>query len=180
LAQREKSGNNYLQEFPGEHYKLIAGICKVLQPKTAIEIGTYLGHASLVMKSFIPLEGQVVTFDIFPWNYFDSSCLQKSDFEDGRLTQLCVDLTDWNQAEKHKDIIEAADFIFIDALKDGVQEKKFIENFSKLRLKDSCILMFDDIRLWNMLAIWRNLNRPKMDLTSFGHWSGTGLVHWNG
>jgi hypothetical protein len=36
--------------------------------------------------------------------------------------------------------------------------------------------MFDDTRLWSMLRFWRQLPYPKMDLTSFGHWSGTGLV----
>jgi hypothetical protein len=40
--------------------------------------------------------------------------------------------------------------------------------------------MFDDTRVLNMIEIWRRLNRPKLDLTSFGHWSGTGLVDWNG
>jgi hypothetical protein len=30
-----------------------------------------------------------------------------------------------------------------------------------------------------MLDIWYNLDKPKLDLTSFGHWSGTGLVEWN-
>ncbi len=38
--------------------------------------------------------------------------------------------------------------------------------------------MFDDIRVWNMLEIWRGIRRPKLDLTSFGHWSGTGLVDY--
>lgn len=38
--------------------------------------------------------------------------------------------------------------------------------------------LFDDIRVWNMLAIWRGIRRPKLDLTSFGHWSGTGLVDY--
>jgi hypothetical protein len=40
--------------------------------------------------------------------------------------------------------------------------------------------MFDGIRVLNMIGIWRRLARPKMDLTSFGHWSGTGLADWNG
>ena len=38
--------------------------------------------------------------------------------------------------------------------------------------------VFDDIRQWTMLAIWRAVQRPKLDLTSFGHWSGTGLIDW--
>jgi hypothetical protein len=39
-------------------------------------------------------------------------------------------------------------------------------------------LVFDDIRIWNMLRIWREIVRPKLDLTSFGHWTGTGIVDW--
>jgi hypothetical protein len=33
--------------------------------------------------------------------------------------------------------------------------------------------------LWNMLDIWYHLDKPKLDMTSFGHWSGTGLVQWS-
>jgi hypothetical protein len=29
-----------------------------------------------------------------------------------------------------------------------------------------------------MLGVWRGIARPKLDLTSFGHGSGTGLVRW--
>jgi hypothetical protein len=36
--------------------------------------------------------------------------------------------------------------------------------------------MFDDTRLPSMLKFWRELDYPKLDFTSFGHWSGTGLV----
>lgn len=35
-----------------------------------------------------------------------------------------------------------------------------------------------DIRLWNMPAFWRDVPLPKLDLTSFGHWSGTGVGQW--
>jgi len=42
------------------------------------------------------------------------------------------------------------------------------------------LVVFDDIRQWNMLKIWRDITRPKIDLTSFGHWTGTGIIDWNG
>jgi len=32
----------------------------------------------------------------------------------------------------------------------------------------------------NMVGIWRRVTRPKFDITSFGHWSGSGLIDWNG
>jgi hypothetical protein len=39
---------------------------------------------------------------------------------------------------------------------------------------------FGDIRVLDMIENWRRLNRPKLGVTSFGHWSGTGLLDWNG
>ena len=31
-----------------------------------------------------------------------------------------------------------------------------------------------------MLRTWRGIERPKFDATSFGHFTGTGLVDWSG
>ncbi|WP_164546837.1 MULTISPECIES: hypothetical protein [unclassified Variovorax] len=42
------------------------------------------------------------------------------------------------------------------------------------------MIVFDDIRVMHMVDTWRRIARPKMDLSSFGHWSGTGLIDWNG
>jgi predicted O-methyltransferase YrrM len=108
----------------------------------------------------------------------DGTVLTDADFSDGRLVQVIDDLQKPEIVEKHRETLENADFIFIDAAKDGVMEQRFIDNLKPLRFKNAPIVMFDDIRVWNMLAIWRQLDRPKLDLTSFGHWSGTGLVDW--
>jgi predicted O-methyltransferase YrrM len=180
LEKREKEGFKYIQIYPGEHYKLLAGFMLVLRPKIVIEIGTYLGQAALTIKKYLPPDGRIYTFDIIKWQNFEATCLTNEDFDDGKLVQYNDDLTQLDNINKHKEIIENADFIFIDALKDGAQEIKFLNHFEKLNLKSDCILMFDDIRVWNMLKIWRDIKRPKLDITSFGHWSGTGLVHWNG
>jgi hypothetical protein len=53
-----------------------------------------------------------------------------------------------------------------------------MEQFYKIGIKDNAILIFDDIRVWNMLEFWREIRMPKLDLTSFGHFSGTGVVQW--
>ncbi|WP_341884141.1 hypothetical protein [Synechococcus sp. UW140] len=37
-------------------------------------------------------------------------------------------------------------------------------------------LLLDDIHLLPMVECWRSISSPKLDLTSFGHWSGTGIV----
>ena len=38
--------------------------------------------------------------------------------------------------------------------------------------------MFDDIKVWNMTKMWNDIFKPKIDLTSFGLWSGKGLIEW--
>lgn len=66
----------------------------------------------------------------------------------------------------------------MDGPKDGFFEKSLLQNFERFGLKRSCLVIFDDIRYWTMLKFWREIERPKLDLTSFGHFAGTGLVLW--
>jgi hypothetical protein len=56
-------------------------------------------------------------------------------------------------------------------------ERVFFEQMCALPRRNRVVLFFDDIRVPNMIAIWRSITRPKLDLTSFGHWSGTGLTY---
>jgi predicted O-methyltransferase YrrM len=177
VSSRIKKGNNYIDIYPGEHYKLLASIVKNRQPGIIVELGTHLGYSALCMKNFLPDNGTIHTFDIISWNQFDETILKESDF-DGKLIQHTDDLTKQEDVLRHKILLEEADIIFMDALKDGKQEYLFLDNFSRLQFKKGCLFIFDDIRLWNMLDIWYNIEKPKLDMTSFGHWSGTGLVEW--
>lgn len=178
VSSRIKAGTNYIDIYPGEHYKLLAAIVENLQPKVVIELGTHLGYSSLCMKKYLPADGTIYTFDIIPWYGFADTILTVKDL-DKNLVQFTDDLTRKEDVLKHQSLLEQADIIFMDALKDGKQEYLFLEHFSKIGFKKKCLFIFDDIRLWNMLDIWYNMDRPKLDLTSFGHWSGTGLVEWN-
>jgi predicted O-methyltransferase YrrM len=177
IGGRIKSGTNYIDIYPGEHYKLLASIIKANKPTTVVEVGTHLGYSALCMKKFMPANGTVYTFDVIPWHKFEDTILVENDFDTG-LIQCTDDLTKWDDVLKHKSVLENADIVFLDALKDGKQEYLFLENFARLQFKNNCLFIFDDIRLWNMLEIWYNLDKPKLDMTSFGHWSGTGLVQW--
>jgi hypothetical protein len=46
----------------------------------------------------------------------------------------------------------------------------------KLKPKNNKILIIDDIKFINMIDLWINIESPKIDISSFGHWSGTGIV----
>lgn len=169
----------YPDVWPGEHYRLLAGIVQVLKPQNVVEIGTGSGLSALSLKKCLPVGGKVTTFDLIPWTMFPGSVLREGDFfgPDG-LVQHCADLRDPRQMENYRDVVQRADLLFIDAAKDGRMESVLMENLVGIGLPRCPILVFDDTRLWNMLAFWRGLSLPKLDLTSFGHWSGTGLAEW--
>lgn len=169
--------NPYVNCWPGENYRLLAGFVKVLQPRRIIEIGTEKGLGTLAMQEVLPPGGKILTFDIFPWSAKESVITQ-ADIDGGSVVPLQDDLSRPEVAARYAKELREADFFFIDAAKDGVQERVFLENFRAVGLKKGAILFFDDIRLWNMLAIWREIRSPKLDLTGLGHWSGSGIVLW--
>jgi predicted O-methyltransferase YrrM len=171
-------GTRYPDIWPGEHYKLLAGVVRTIRPKLVIEVGTATGASALALRKYLPEQGKVVTFDIVPWTQYPGACLQQSDFSDGRLEQRIDDISNWEAFVRNQDLIEAADLIFLDAAKDGVQEQRFLDHFSAINFRSAPVIICDDIRVWNMLKIWRDIQKPKLDMTSFGHWSGTGFIHW--
>jgi len=65
--------------------------------------------------------------------------------------------------------------IFVDGPKDGRFEPAFLELLVRTGRKTRALLVLDDIRLWNMLRVWAELPLTKLDMTSFGQWSGTGI-----
>lgn len=178
IGSRLKSPPFYPDIWPGEHYKLLAGLTLLIKPKLVIEVGTGGGLAVLAIKKYLTPDAKIITFDLIDWKSNPQTYLKNEDFADGRLIQSLDDLADINMVNKHRLMLEAADIIFFDAAKDGIMEQKFIDNFRSVSFKTKPLVIFDDIRVWNMLKIWRDLPYPKLDITSFGHWSGTGLVEW--
>jgi predicted O-methyltransferase YrrM len=166
--------------WPGEHYKLLVGLVLSLKPKKVIEIGTFTGVSALAMKANLPPASELITIDIIPWRQIKDTALKDSDFEDGRLRQVIGDLSEDNFFSSFSETLADSDLLFVDGPKNIEFEENFLQRLSKLRLRQNPLVVFDDIRVWNMLKIWHDLSRPKLDLTSFGHFSGTGIVDWNG
>lgn len=174
----ERIGNalpaKYTDVWPGEHYRLLAGLAKVLKPKLIIEIGTAEGLSALAFAEAMGPECRVVTFDLIPWREYSQTFFRPDDFNAGRIVQEIADLSDSAVFARYRSLLSEADLIFIDGPKDGRFEDLFVERLEETQLHALCV--FDDIRLWNMLHLWRELRWPKLDITSFGHWSGTGLA----
>lgn len=165
----------YYDLFPGEHYRLLCSLVKVLGSENIIEIGTFTGMGSVSLIEGMGDHGHVTTFDIVPWDQFDTH-LSKDLFDQGKVVQILADLSNPDEFAKHRELINQADLIFCDAPKDGVFEYKFLDLVATIAPKSKCLLVLDDIRFLNMINLWWSIESPKLDLTSFGHWSGTGLV----
>jgi predicted O-methyltransferase YrrM len=176
ISKRMSSPPFYPDIWPGEHYKLLSSFVQVLKPKVVIEIGTYTGISSLALKKYLPKDSKIITFDILHWKEFEDTVLKESDFSDKRLIQYADDLTDDFYLNKHFEILKKANLIFVDAVHDGKMEEKLFQQFEKIPFETNPYVILDDIRVWGMLKAWRDIKKPKMDLTSFGHWSGTGLL----
>lgn len=165
--------------WPGEHYRLLAGLARVLAPRVVIEIGTATGMSALALAHGAPDEATVATFDLVPYHQVPGAVLRESDFADRRLVQHLDDLSTPAGLDKHRALLREASLVFVDAAKDGSQEDRFLELLGTVDYVTPPIVVFDDIRQWKMLATWRRITRPKLDVTSFGHWSGTGLVDFS-
>lgn len=176
IAERNEQARRYANLWPGEHYRLLAGLVLALNPSVVVEIGTSTGLSALSMKQVLPEESLLATFDLMPWHKVKDTLLQGQDFADGRLVQHVCDLSVEAQAQNHFELLRRAELIFIDATHDGQLEEKLLKIFSTIEFQKPCFLLFDDIKVWTMLNMWRKIPYPKIDLTSFGHWSGTGLV----
>ena len=163
--------------FPGEHYRILSGLLKVLKPAFLIDIGTYRGCSARVMLDSTGSYSTVYTYDLYDYLSFDWTVLKEQDFASGRLQQHLVNLINPDIFEQHKMLLNRADFIMLDGPKDDHFEKTLLHMMRTVEFSDKPRWLFiDDIRFTNMQDLWRSIKSPKLDLSSFGHFSGTGLV----
>src|SRR5438128_1911253 len=131
-----------------------------------------------VVKFVLPNPRRVYGEYSMIYDTLNTSGKASEDFRDGQLRQEIADLSEPAMLESHRTLLQETELLFMDGPKDGVFERQFLQLLETISFQKPLLLVLDDIRFWNMLAIWHEIARPKLDLTSFGHWSGTGLVEW--
>jgi predicted O-methyltransferase YrrM len=171
IAARDPDIGRFISVWPGEHYRLLSGLVMARRPSLVVEIGTATGASALCLKLHLPAGGRLVTFDIVPWRSYKGSILR-----DGEVEQIVTDLSLNEAFAVHRGLLESAELLFIDGPKDGRTEYRLWRMLDGLKFKPGAVAVFDDIRFPNMIPLWRSIVHPKLDMTSFGHWSGTGLV----
>lgn len=166
-----------LNDWPGHHYRFLAALCRILEPQLAVEVGTFTGMSALAFAEHLPANAHVVTYDVVPWRDFGARAVVTADDFGDRLEQRIGDLADTSVFDRDRDLLAEADLLFVDGPKDGSFEQKFLPRLIELRKGGKRgLLVLDDIRVLNMVEFWHTLRGPKLDVTSLGHWSGTGLV----
>lgn len=173
----EASGS--VNMWPGEHYRLLAALVEVYRPKTVVEIGTYTGLSFLALSEKLEPGAKLVTFDVIPYQKITPRILNESDFNSKTRLQIVGDLSNDALLSQYESLLKECDLLFVDGPKNGIFEARFWEMLlTKKYLKKGCRIIFDDIRLLKMLTFWKNIKLPKIDLTSFGHYTGTGIVFY--
>jgi predicted O-methyltransferase YrrM len=160
-------------EWPGEHYRLLPSLMRQVGGGTAVEVGTFTGMGTLALAEGA---GHVVTYDILPWGSLGESVLRREDFGSGMVEQRLGDLSDPGWFESQKGTLSDAALIFVDGPKDRSFEPTFTGLLREAFNGSGKLVVFDDIRVANMVKFWGTLQANKLDATSLGHWSGTGLV----
>ena len=157
--------------WPGEHYTLLASLAESISAQRAWDIGTYHGASALALAGVVE---SVVTNDVVPLSDMEGAYVAlESDWPN--VTQVVGNLADDHFYATHETSIADADLIVMDGPKDGRFEYAVVPRLLTT-MKTGSILVMDDIRFANMRALWLGLDRPRIDVGCFGHWSGTGIV----
>jgi predicted O-methyltransferase YrrM len=147
-----------------EHYKLLANI-SMQMPDNAIiaDIGTSQGLSALALS--LNQKVKVISYDINDTSKYTYVMKEKGNIE-FIIKDALLDI----------DRIKNSSIIMLDIdPHDGLQEKRFIELLENVNYKG--IIICDDIHLNDgMRSWWSNIKQRKMDITVYGHFSGTGII----
>jgi len=152
-----------------------------LNSKHIIELGTHTGNSAYVLayaNRTLNNNNKITTFDI--------QLKDRILVDNTNITYLIKDLFNKDIRENNRDFLLSSDIIFIDI----DPHEGILEYDMYIWLKDNKykgLILFDDIHLGrghmgstsghSMQEFWNKVDKSdKIDLTSVGHWSGTGLV----
>jgi hypothetical protein len=129
--------------------------------QTLLDVGTYHGSSALALG--MNSSNQIKSFDLIrqpELNYINESNIEF------KLENIL---------ENNDELILSAPFIMLDTDHDGPFEYAFYNHLKKINYKG--LLFLDDINLNDpMKGFWNHITEEKHELTSKGHWSGTGIV----
>lgn len=169
--------NCFFQEPGVNHYHLFANISKQINNATIIDLGTFRGLSALAWS--YNESNMVHTFDMA----YDYTGRHHTVYQDQRILKKCninnylINIFIEDIDNNMKELILKSNIIFMDA-GDHLSQKLefFLINFLKTNNYKGLVI-WDDIYLnEDMIGIWNSIpNDEKIDITKYGHFSGTGV-----
>lgn len=157
----------YFDEPAGrEHYRLLEELSEAYEGDVVVDVGTLYGSSALALAANPKV--QVWTYDI------RSHVPETAGVRE--VPNISFRIKDGIEAVP--DFVDKTSLILLDVdPHDGEQEARFFEALAKHGYRGDVVC--DDIHLNPaMKAWWESVTLPKEDLTHKGHWSGTGIVHF--
>lgn len=153
--------NYYESKSSLEHYRFLTYVSNLYNKIKIIDVGTLKGCSALALSS--NKSNTVYSFNI-------SNQLELDDLP-GNIEFIIDNVIN----EKYIDLINSSEIILLDTFHDGTFESQFLQHLININFKG--ILILDDIKLnQNMIDFWNNIKLDKLDVTTLGHSTGTGIV----
>jgi len=157
-----------------EPYRLLVYLSSLFNNSILIDLGTSNGGSAIALSA--NNQNQIISFDVN--DRCETSFLQNENKFEKMPSLKNVDFIVTQDFTKYLSIFLNAPFIYLDIAHDGIWENIVLELLIKNNYKG--IMLMDDIfQFPEMKKIWDNLMFNKVDLTKYGHWSGTGLIDFS-
>ena len=144
-------------------FKLYAYLSNMFDKTLILDIGTYWGKSALAL-AHNPLN-VVTTFDIKDY-------IEDSDHIIYTMDNMYFKIGDFLDYE---DMIMDSSILMIDITHNGEDEMRILKKLYYMKYMG--LLLFDDIVAFEKMRVfWNTVQYKKHDITSVGHWSGTGII----
>lgn len=157
-----------------EPYRLLYYLTNLFNDSKIIDLGTSNGASALALSA--NKTNQIYSFDII--DRCETSFLQNENSFEKAPSFQNVDFIVTQDFTKYIDLFLNSPFIYLDIAHDGIWENILLDLLTKNNYKG--IMVLDDIHAFpEMEILWNKLTFNKVDITSYGHWSGTGLIDFS-
>jgi hypothetical protein len=173
VNENENTNQEFFDKSGKQHYRLLSYLSTLYNNTTIIDIGTHRGSSALALS--YNKTNTVITFDIIN-NVINPLIKNKENIT------FCYDnIFEKETREKWKNDILSCPFIFLDVdPHNGFMEIEFYNYLKDIGYNGFVIC--DDIWYFKEMRdnFWYKIpDNYKYDLTTYGHWSGTGVFTFN-
>lgn len=148
-----------------EHYRLVRYLASQID-SNVVEVGTHAGSSAIAMS--LDTKHTILTYDIVE--------MKGKNYD--YIKNIIFRLTEYQNDSEYLEFILNSKMIFIDAPHNGFFERELYAWLKEKQYKGMTV--WDDIHLnEDMKSFWNDVDLPKLDITKYGHITGTGVIYFS-